>query len=223
MLTSAGRTLADVARCVKRPQAAAHLPRLILMTDRVRLPDPLAAVERLPPGSAVIVREPEPARRAKLVRRLIRPCRRRRIRLLVAADARLAAVADGLHLPEALLRRGYGRWPARRQGTLLTAAAHSPIAIRRAAARAVDAVLLAPVFATASHPRAAALGPLRFARMVRNSPLPVYALGGIDATSARRLRGSGAAGFAAIGALAATPSHPASPLASPPTSAEAVA
>ncbi|MFO1155285.1 MAG: hypothetical protein U1E43_00230 [Rhodospirillales bacterium] len=43
-----------MARCVKRPQAAAHLPRLILMTDRVRLPDPLAAVERLPPGSAVI-------------------------------------------------------------------------------------------------------------------------------------------------------------------------
>ncbi|MFO1118998.1 MAG: thiamine phosphate synthase [Rhodospirillales bacterium] len=188
----------------------------------MRLPDPLAAAERLPPGSAVIVREPEPARRAKLVRRLIRPRRRRRIRLLVAADARLAAVADGLHLPEALLRRGYGRWPARRQGTLLTAAAHSPIAIRRAAARGRCGVL-APVFATASHPRAAALGPLRFARMVRNSPLPVYALGGIDATSARRLRGSGAAGFAAIGALAATPSHPASPLASPPTSAEAVA
>lgn len=215
MLNSATRTLADVARCVKRPQAAAHLPRLILMTDSVRLPDPLAAVERLPKGSAVIVREPDPVARGKLVRRLLLPCRRRRVRLLVAADARLAAVADGLHLSEALLRRGYGRWPVRRHGALLTAAAHSPTAIRRAAARALDAVLLAPVFATASHPGAAALGPLRFARMVRHSPLPVYALGGIDAASARRLRGSGAAGFAAIGALAPRPAHSDSPLPCP--------
>ena len=223
MLTSAGRTLADVARCVKRPQAAAPLPRLILMTDSVRLPDPLAAAERLPRGSAVIVREADPVRRAELVRRLLPCCRRRRIRLLIAADARLAAIGDGLHLPEAMLRRGYGRWPARRNGTLLTAAAHSPLAIRRAAAREVDAVLLAPVFATASHPGAAALGPLRFARMVWYSPLPVYALGGIDAASALRLRGSGAAGFAAIGALAAAPPHSASPLASSPIPAEAVA
>lgn len=215
MLTSATPTLADVARCVKRPPAAAHLPRLILMTDSVRLPDPLAAVVRLPRRSAVILREPDPARRAALVRRLLPCCRHRRIRLLVAADARLAAIADGLHLPEAMLRRGYGRRPARRKEALLTAAAHSPLAIRLAAARKVDAVLLAPVFATASHPGGPAIGPLRFARLVRNSPLPVYALGGIDAASARRLRGSGAAGFAAIGALAPAPPHPASSPASP--------
>ena len=157
----------------------------------------------------MIAREIDPVRRRNLVCRLLPPCRRRRIRLLVAADARLAAVADGLHLPEAMVRCGCHRWPARRKGTLLTAAAHSPAAIRRAAARNVDAVLLAPVFATVSHPGAAPLGPLRFARMVRHSPLPVYALGGIDAASARRLRASGAAGFAAIGALAPRSVHPA--------------
>lgn len=172
------------------------------MTDNRRLPDPLAAVRMLPPGSAVIVREIEPVRR-RILLRLLRPtCRRRRLRLLVAADERLGREADGLHLPEAMARRGAVRRPGlRRSGTLLTAAAHSARAIRRAAALGVDAVLLAPVFATDSHPGAASLGVLRFARLVRSSPVPVYALGGITAETARRLRGSGAAGFAAIGAL----------------------
>lgn len=187
-----------MARRLKRPPPAAHLPRLILMTDRRRLPDPLPRLGCLPRASAVIVREIDPARRRLLVQRLRRPCRRLRLRLLVAADERLAATADGLHLPEAMVRRG---WRRRRRHCLVTAAAHSPAAVRRAAMRGVDAVLLAPVFPTASHPGAASLGPLRFTRMVRASPLPVYALGGIDAVTARRLLASGAAGFAAIGAL----------------------
>ena len=75
--------------------------------------------------------------------------------------------------------------------------------------RAGDAVLLSPVFATRSHPGAPTIGPLRFARWVRESPIPVYALGGIDVPGARRLRHSGAAGFAAIGGLL-PPSQPAS-------------
>ncbi len=42
------------------------------------------------------------------------------------------------------------------------------------AARAgADAALLSPVFWTASHPLAPALGPLRFAAWCRSSPLPV--------------------------------------------------
>jgi thiamine-phosphate pyrophosphorylase len=90
----------------------------------------------------------------------------------------------------------------RRRDWIVTAAAHSPIAIRLAARLGVDAVLLSPVFATASHPDARTLGPLRFARWARESPVPVYALGGIDAARARRLRGSGAVGFAGIGGLA---------------------
>ena len=43
--------------------------------------------------------------------------------------------------------------------------------------------------------------PLRFARWVGESPIPVYALGGIDAKAARRLQASGVAGFAAIAGL----------------------
>jgi thiamine-phosphate pyrophosphorylase len=174
------------------------------MTDAVRLPDPVAAILELPPRSAVVLRERDPGKLAARARQLLPLCRRRKVRLLIAGDWRLAREvgAGGLHLPEAAVRRGASRWRRmRRRDWVVTAAAHSPLAIRLAARLGVDAVLLAPVFATASHPDASPLGPLRFARWARVSPLPVYALGGIDASRARRLRASGAVGFAGIGGL----------------------
>jgi thiamine-phosphate pyrophosphorylase len=174
------------------------------MTDAVRLPDPVAAILGLPPCSAVVLREWDRGKLATLARRLLPLCRRRKVRLLIAGDWRLARAigAGGLHLPEAAVRRGASRWRRmRRRDWVVTAAAHSPLAIRLATRLGVDAVLLAPVFATASHPEARTIGPLRFVRWTRESPLPVYALGGIDAPHARRLRASGAVGFAGIGAL----------------------
>ncbi len=175
------------------------------MTDHVRLPDPTIAMHRLPPGSAVILREPDRERRAALARRLQPLCRLLSVRLLIANDWRLARAigADGVHLSEASVRRASRPWKSSRPpGWIVTAAAHSPAAVRRAIKLGVDAVLLSPVFATKSHPGARTIGPLRFARWVRESPIPVYALGGIDAKAARRLAAAGAAGFAAIGGLA---------------------
>ncbi len=45
------------------------------------------------------------------------------------------------------------------------------------------------------------MGAIRFAVLVRRAGLPVYALGGINAETAPRLLGSGAAGLAAVGAF----------------------
>jgi thiamine-phosphate pyrophosphorylase len=186
-------------RCRRRPAA---LPPLILVTDRRRLADPLAAAARLPRGSAVLLRHYCDPDRARLAAALARLCRKRGLVLLVGADARLAARigAGGLHLPEALVARR--RW-RRRPGWLVTAAAHGEAAVRRAARAGVDACLLSPVFATASHPGARALGPVRFARLAHRAAVPVYALGGIDMRSARRLATGGACGIAAVGAFAA--------------------
>jgi thiamine-phosphate pyrophosphorylase len=206
-------TLAEVARHLKPRRRARQLPPLILMTDSIRLPDPDAAIMALAPGSTLILRERSRARLAMLAHRVSSLCRARRIRVLVAGDWRLAREVDagGLHLPEAMIRHGPARWRrARRPGWIVTAAAHSPAAIRRAARAGVDAVLVSPVFTTASHPDARTLGPLRFARWARESPLPVYALGGINAIQARRLRGSGAAGFAGIGGLTPSSGQPGS-------------
>ena len=60
--------LQDIAR---QARGAPHLPALILMTDEVRLPDPLAAVSALPKGSAVIVRHSDANARRTLAETLL--------------------------------------------------------------------------------------------------------------------------------------------------------
>ena len=187
------------------PRPACILPACILIAERERLADLEPAIAKLPRGSAVILRDYGAADRAAYAARLARLCRSRRLRLLVAGDVRLALAvgAQGLHLPEAAACSGDRRWRLwRKPGWLVTAAAHSPRAVARARRAGADALLLSPVFATASHPEATPLGPLRFAAWARQARLPVYALGGMTAASTRRLAGSGAAGIAAIGGFA---------------------
>lgn len=195
------KTCLNFSRLPKQPSGQRAWPERILMTDEDRLADPLPTVESLPRGSAVILRHYGFSGREELARRLVSMTRRRHIKVLVAADARLAhrVGADGLHLPEAMAALGPGPWRAwAKPGWMVTAAAHSPAALFRAQASGADAVLLSPVFPTASHPEAAGLGPVRFSRWCRQSPLPVYALGGLTAAGIKRLEGSNVMGFAGI-------------------------
>lgn len=192
-------TLTELARRLNARNGRRGLPPALLLTDHLRLPDPLPAARRLPRGFGIVLRHYAVAGRDAMARDLVRLAGRP---VLVAGDLGLAlrARARGLHLPEG------GRPPRRPRprGFLVTMAAHSLPALRRARALGVDAVLLSPVFPTASHPGAATLGPLRFAALVRLAALPVYALGGVTATTARRLMASGAVGFAAIAGLSST-------------------
>ena len=197
-LAKAARSLNKTAR---RPWRG---PSLLLVTDPVRLPDPLAIMARLPPGSGVLLR-PYGGAECPVVQ-IAALARQRRLVLLVAGDWRLAARlgAQGLHLPEGRGRHGLLA-PAlgwrRRHKALLTMACHSPAALGQAARLKTDAALLSPVFATASHVGAKPIGPLRFALWSRRMLLPVLALGGITARTAARLPQGSAAGLAAIGAF----------------------
>jgi thiamine-phosphate pyrophosphorylase len=164
-------------------------------TDLTRVPDPLSAMRRLPPASAVILRDrghPDRAGWARLLREATADLGHL---LLVANDPDLAdaVAADGVHLSEAEV----GALPF---FGLATAACHSLPALRRAARTGVSAGILSPVFPTASHPGARVLGLHRARSLAAATPLPVYAMGGIDARSARSLGGV-FAGFAAISAF----------------------
>lgn len=191
----------------------------LLLTDSRRLPDPLPATARLPRGSGVVLRHYDwpRAKRLALARQLARLCRRRGLLLLVAGDAglALAAGADGVHLPEGLghLAAGLRR---RQRGWIVTQAAHGAGAVARAARtgaarNGADALLVSPVFPTASHPGAAGLGVLRFAALAIQAGrggLAVYALGGVTGATAGRLRGIPLAGVAGITGLAAGKKKP---------------
>ncbi len=101
----------------------------------------------------------------------------------------------GLHLPDgADLAAARARLGA---GALIGISAHDADGLARAAAGANYATL-SPVFATASKPDAAPLGPENFNRLAAAARLPVLALGGINAGNAAQCRG---AGLALIGAL----------------------
>ena len=195
--------LAELARRLNSENAdGLGLPPLILITDARRLPDPAGAAERLPRGSAVLLRDYGMVGREALARRLAAVARRRGLKLLIAGDAQLAIRigADGIHLPEA--RAGEARRWRHRGNWLITVAAHSRAALRYAAMCGADAALLSPVFATESHPGQRPLEAVGFNRLAAHAPLPVYALGGIDRDNAARLLTGCAAGIAAIGAFA---------------------
>jgi len=195
-----------MARVLNLPARTTGLPALVLVTDEIRLADPLPVLAQLPVGSWVILRHYAADNRAALARSLARACRARRLVLLVAGDLDLAvAVGAGLHLPEGMARESLARirlWRRRRLAPL-TCAAHSRPALRRAAMIGATAALLSPVFPTLSHPGAKVLGSLAFRRLVRSAGVAVYALGGVNAATIGRLTGSGAAGIACVGGLSA--------------------
>lgn len=197
----ARRKLASAAAHLNaRSPHAGRIPALILMTDDERLPDPVAAARRLPKGAAIVVRSRNALKRAALARDLVAVAKAHALVLLIANDGDLAAQcgADGIHLSQANGRQAT-HWRARYPRWFISAAAHDLRSARLVAA--VDAIILSPIFATASHPGAVPLSAARANLIAQACSAPVYALGGITAQNAGLLRGF--AGIAAIGALAA--------------------
>lgn len=176
-----------------------RLPALWFVTDPERIADPVAVAERLPPGAGVIYRAFGRPDAVAMGLVLAEVARRRGLVLLVGLDAGLAAKigAAGVHLPERALHLA-PRLRQRQPGWLITGAAHGPDALARGARFGLDAALVSPVFDSRSPSAGRALGATRFARLVRGSPLPVYALGGVAAGTVQRLRQSGAVGAASV-------------------------
>jgi len=98
-------------------------------------------------------------------------------RVLVNSDIELARElgADGVHLTAAQL----GRLAKRPEFDLVGASCHDAAELARAQAMGVDFVVLGPVKPTPSHPGAAGMGWEKFAALLRDYALPVYALGGL--------------------------------------------
>ncbi len=169
------------------------LPTTWLMTDE-RMGDSLfAAIGRLPGGSGIVFRHyglPEAERHALFDR--VRGAARGHL-LLLAGPAALAASwgADGSH------GGSHGGGPG---DGLRSAPVHDLAEIRAAERDGVDLLFLSPVFATRSHPDARPLGLEGFSELVRETRLPVIALGGMDAARARETAALGAHGWAGIDA-----------------------
>lgn len=84
---------------------------------------------------------------------------------------------------------------------MVTAAAHSPRAVRRAWRAGVDAAVVSVIFPSRSPSAGAPMGAVRLAGIARSAGLPVYALGGVTDSTAGHLRSLPLAGLAAIDAF----------------------
>ena len=176
----------------------ADLPTCVFLTDPERTPDPAAIVAKLPPGVGLIYRHFGADNRLHMAEQLAILSKRRGVKFLIAADPALAISvgADGVHWPEARLRQARA-WRGR--FAIQTASAHSRRAIWRAAQFGMDAVLVSAVFPSESKSADRPLGVPRFRRMVAGSQLPVFALGGVNPTTAMRI--SPVAGLSGISAF----------------------
>ena len=132
-----------------------------------------AALRRLPRGSGLVFRHyhlADDQRRARFDQ----------VARLARERGHVVAVAGS----KALARRWGADLAYGPRGDL--ASAHNLRELARA--RGAVAVLVSPVFPTRSHPGAPALGPLRFRLLAARAQVPVIALGGMNARSARRLK-----------------------------------
>jgi 8-oxo-dGTP diphosphatase len=98
-------------------------------------------------------------------------------RVLINGDEALAREvgADGVHLQASQLMK----LDAPPEGSFWSASCHNAAELTRAAELGASFVVLSPVLPTPTHPDAAGMGWARFAELIRDYPLPVYALGGM--------------------------------------------
>jgi thiamine-phosphate pyrophosphorylase len=166
-------------------------PTRWLMTDE-RVGDELwRAIERLPAGGGVVFRHyaTPPDERAALARRVAALCEQRGLLLAVARDVPLARAVGA-----ALVHNPIGD-----AGTLsVSRAVHSLNEAK--AARGADLLFVSPVYATASHPGAPALGLEQALTIAHAGGGAALALGGMDEAKGRAAMAAGFHGWAAIDA-----------------------
>jgi 8-oxo-dGTP diphosphatase len=117
-------------------------------------------------------------------------------RVVVNSDCGAFPQCDGVHLTAKALMAATSR-PA---GSLVGASCHDEAEMAQAEKLKLDYVVVGPVTATGSHPGAAVLGWERFEQLVRQRPMPSYAIGGLSRASLAEARRRGAHGVALLGA-----------------------
>ena len=183
-------------------------PPVLLITDRKQARRPL---EEMVAGALrggcrwISLREKDlpTHEQAALALRLVRLTAPLGARLMLHGDPRIARETGlfGIHLPAGV--DGRSARAALGPAAWVSASAHSLDEVLAVAAAGVDAVMLSPVFATASKPGyGPAFGLEALVESARLSPIPIIALGGItDGSRVRACLEAGASGVAVMGVV----------------------
>jgi thiamine-phosphate pyrophosphorylase len=181
-------------------------PPLLVITDRKQAVQPLLnVVLALFAGGCrwISLREPDltPNERVNMLYRMVNFGERAKAKVMVHADfdAAMTTGAAGVHLPR------YGSIKTARSylgnRALVGVSAHDRGEVQQAVALGADYVTLSPIFESPSKPDyGPALGLKGLGEIAKSMPIPIYALGGVDASNAAACRAAGAAGVAIMGA-----------------------
>jgi 8-oxo-dGTP diphosphatase len=140
------------------------------------------------------------AERLELAREIVQRAKAFGARVLVNGSVELAkaAGADGVHLDSGALMKCAARPDcAEIDSFLVGASCHNAEELVHAAGIA-DFAMLSPVLPTASHPGEPTLGWEAFSQLAAQSPIPVYALGGVTLADLDTARRHGAHGVAML-------------------------
>ena len=188
------------ARGIRTP-----LSPLIMMSDPDRVPDIISAAQNLPKGAALIYRHFGKAGYPDEARALREITASRGIQFLIGHDTELAETvgADGVHFRRDGELAGPKEWRARRPDWLISMAG-----LKQGSywgdLSLLDGLFISSVFASNSPSAGEPLGIDAFTDIADSLNVPVFALGGIKPSNARRLIGTGAAGIAGVEAFQET-------------------
>jgi 8-oxo-dGTP diphosphatase len=180
--------------------AALALPEVMVISDATHagIDDWIAALAERAMGERLLVQVREKGMdRQKLQHLLSRALARAQAfgsRIVVNSACGRFPQCDGVHLTAADLLAA----PARPAGALVGASCHDEHELERAAELGLDYVVVGPVKPTASHPGALPMGWARFAELVRDRPMPAYAIGGLSRADGDEARRHGAHGVALL-------------------------
>ena len=145
--------------------------------------------------------ELDPRHYLQLARACLQTCRRHRVRLVLNADVSSLEQVDaaGLHLTS----RRLGAVNTRPLGReyLVSASCHTLDEVLRASQAGLDYLFLGPVREKVGGAPVEPLGWKRFARLARQSAIPVYAIGGLGPADTAIAIAHGGQGVAAIRAV----------------------
>jgi len=180
------------------------LPKIIIIFNEDDFDEKKFLNLKIPKESAFLLRSYKAKERKKIAKQLLKFCKMKKLKLLIASDIKLAEDinAHGVHFPEYMIKKkNIINWVIvknikLRKNWIITTAVHSLQAIKNAEFFDIDAALLSPVFSSKSYPNKKNLGINKFSKIVKKTKLPIYALGGINIKNIKSLLRTDIIGYA---------------------------
>ena len=180
------------------------LPKIIIIFNEDDFDEKKFLNLKIPKQAAFLLRSYKAKSRKKIAKQLLKFCKMKKLKLLIASDIKLAEDinAHGVHFPEYMIKKKNKiNWVIIKKNKLkknwiITVSAHNLQILKKAEFFNIDAALLSPVFSSKSHPNRKNLGVNKFAEITKKTKLPIYALGGINIKNIKSLLRTDIIGYA---------------------------